>query len=134
MTANEQASRLRQQIGQHIERLHRLAEVAVGRSGLLAGSLYQRRKKCGKARCQCVRGKLHQDIVLVVRQNGRPHYPTIAGLNMGEIGKWVNGWRQFRRARREMIGIFKGILATVDGLGKLRQIQIKRSGRIAQRG
>lgn len=134
MTANEQASGFRQRIGQHIERLDRLAEAAAGRSKLLAASLYQRRKKCGKARCQCVRGKLHQDIVLAVRQNGRPHYPTIAGLDMGEIGKWVNDWRQFRRARREMIAIFKEILAAVDGLGKLRQIQIKRPGRIVQRG
>lgn len=125
MTANEQASRFRQRIGQHKERFNRLAEVAAGRSKLLAGSLYQRRKKCGKARCKCVQGKLHEDIVLVVRQNGRPHYLTITGLDRREISKLVNDWRQFRRARREMIGIFKEILAAVDGLAELRQIQIK---------
>lgn len=133
MTANEQASRFRQRIGRHIERLQQLAEMAQGRSRLLAGSLYQRRRKCGKARCQCFRGKLHQDIALSVRQNGRPHYSSVAGLDIGEIGRLVNDWRQFRRARREMIGIFKEILVAVDGLGKLRQTGIEQIRQTAHR-
>ncbi len=134
MTADEQASRFRQRIGQHIERLRGLAEVVQGRSKLLAGSLYERKKRCGKMRCRCCRGELHQDIALAVRQEGRSYYASLVGLDMGEVRDLVNHWRQFRRSRREMIRIFKEIVAAVDGLGKLRQTQIGQVGRTVNRG
>lgn len=133
MTANEQASRLRQRILQQSEWFTRSVEVVVGRSGLLAGSLYERGKRCGKAGCRCNRGSLHRGMVLAVRQRGRSYWVSLAGLDKQELARLVNHWKQFRRARREMIRTFKDILATADRLGKLRQIEPGQLRRMAQK-
>lgn len=133
MTTPEQASRFRQRINEQMERLRGLTAVVQGRSKLLAGSLYQRRRRCGKRQCRCFRGELHQHIALEVRREGRSEYASVAGLDMEEIAELVKHWRQFRRARKEIIGIFNEILAAVDGLGEARQTEIAEI-RMAHRG
>ena len=66
MTSRQQASVYRQQVPALVKHIGWLASMAQGSSALLPGSIYGRRRRCGKPGCRCIRGHLHNDTVLAV--------------------------------------------------------------------
>jgi len=121
VSLKERESKLRQEIRRRHDHLGALLQRLQAPGNLIAGSVYVRKRRCGKPRCRCVRGHLHADRVLAVRSGGRV---TLRALDVAEdaaIEDGVRAWRSFRRDRRELGGACRGLMKSVDRLGRMRQ-------------
>jgi hypothetical protein len=79
---------------------------AVAQRGLLRGSLLVRRRVCGKARCKCARGQLHESLYLVITQGGRTRQLYVPKAWEGQVRQWVQEYRQIRRLLEELSQIY----------------------------
>jgi hypothetical protein len=98
-----------------------MLERLLGSGVLLPGSIYRRRRRCGKPQCRCLRGQLHQDRVLAIRRAGRVVVRCLDPVGEEASEEAVVAWRLFRRQRHELVKACRGLIQAVDGLGRLRQ-------------
>jgi hypothetical protein len=77
-------SKLRQKVHRLDEQRRMLLQQVLRPSPMIAGSLYQMRRRCGNPRCKCARGHLHTSWYLSRRQQGR--------TKLTYIGKIVPDW------------------------------------------
>jgi hypothetical protein len=112
---------LRLEIGQRRQNLDILINRLQGGGPMIRGSIYARRRKCGKPRCLCVRGHPHKDRVLAVRHGGRVTVSRLDSVGDAAIEEAVLAWRLFRRQRRELAETCRALVQGVDRLGCLRQ-------------
>lgn len=120
MARSRQASRLRLKLRKQLETLRRLAEVGLGDSKLLAGSLYERRRRCGRPRCRCARGRPHRGMVLAAGPKIRRRVVSLVGTDLDTVQSSVLGYRRLRQARADMTRVFRELVETFDELGRLR--------------
>lgn len=123
MTARERESKLRQDIRQRQEHLGVILSRLQAPGPLIPGSIYVRKRRCGKPRCRCTRGYPHMDRVLAVRRAGRVKLRTLDPADDAQIEEGVAAWRNFRRYRGELSSAYRGLLETVDRLGRMRQVK-----------
>lgn len=116
----KEPSRLRQRLQEQLQSLQSLAQVSLGRSGMLQGSLYQRRRKCGRARCRCVRGRPHRSLALAVGSARSRRIVTVSREEAETVRSLTLGYRQFRQTRAQMARTFRDVMRTFDELGRLR--------------
>lgn len=126
MDHKRQASRCRQRIVDCLGELQHLAQVALGYSPLIRGSLYVYRRRCGKAGCRCARGRLHRGQALGVSHGGRSRAVPLAGLDRDKLAEHVAAYRGLRRARATMVRTFAQLLREADRLEQLREIPVER--------
>lgn len=123
MTARERESKQRLEIRRCQEHLGALLNRLQAPGVLVTGSVYVRKRRCGKARCRCVRGHPHTDRVLAVRCAGRVALRALDPIEGASIEDGVAAWRGFRRDRVELAGACRGLLQAVDRLGRMRRVQ-----------
>lgn len=121
MSARERESRLRSEALRRRDHLVTVLGRLLGAEKLVAGSIYSRRRRCGKPQCRCVRGQLHEDRVLAVRRAGRVAVRCLDPVEDTATEEAVIAWRLFRRRRHEMVETCQALLRAVDRLGHLRQ-------------
>lgn len=114
-------SQLRQKITRHIEHLQWLAQEIQGGGPFLRASFIERRRRCGKLRCRCARGRLHPESFLAWRAKGQTRRISLTGLNKEKIKELTGSYRRFRRNRSEMVRTFGGLLEAIDHLAGCRQ-------------
>jgi hypothetical protein len=51
---------------------------------------------------------------------------SLAGLDVGEVERHVEAYREFRQARGRMVQVFAELLEAVDELGRLRTVSVER--------
>jgi hypothetical protein len=120
MTARERGSRLRQEILRRRDRLDTLLQRLQATGPLIAGSVYDRKRRCGKPGCRCLEGRLHADRVLAIRRAGRTAVRALDPMEDEPIEDGVAAWRGFRRDRQELGSACRELLETVDRLGRAR--------------
>lgn len=120
---SEAMSRLRQRLREELQKLHGLAEASLGSSGLLAGSLYERRRRCGRERCRCSRGPLHRSAALAVGSNGNRRLISLVGVDLDKVMELNLRWRHLRQARADMVRTFGELIVAFDELCRLRQVK-----------
>ena len=113
---------MRLEIRQRQEHLGAILDHLQGRGPMIQGSVYVRRRQCGKPRCRCVRGHPHTDRVLAFRHAGRVALRALDPIEDASIENGVAAWRSFRRERVELAGACRGLLQTVDRLGRMRRV------------
>ena len=123
MIARERESRLRQDIRRRHDQLGALLQRLQAPGSLIAGSVYIRKRRCGKPRCRCVRGELHADRVLAVRCAGRVRLRALDVVEDTALEDGVRAWRGFRRDRCELGSACRGLIKAVDRLGRMRQLR-----------
>lgn len=123
MEHNKQ-SQTRQKIGMYYQSLSRTLQWLQKRAPLLPGSVYVRRRRCGKVRCRCVRGHLHQDKVLAIRRGGRIQTQSLMPGDGTRELEAVQAWRRFQGSRRELLQTWSRLMREVDRLGQLRQVHL----------
>jgi len=123
MTSRQRASVYRQQVPVLVKHIGRLASLAQGSSELLPGSIYKRRRRCGKPGCRCARGHPHNDTVLAVRENGRRRLVSLSAIDVDRYSQLARNWRQFQKNRRELEGAFAKLLLVYDKLGRIRRVK-----------
>jgi hypothetical protein len=120
MNLNERESNLRLIIRRHHEGLAAIVAGLQSREPIIRGSIYTRRRQCGKPRCRCLRGHPHQDRVLAVRREGRVSVRGLDPAADAGLEDGVAAWHGFRRQRGELAAACRGLLRAVDRLAALR--------------
>jgi hypothetical protein len=118
----EQESSLRLEIRQCHEGLSALLTRLQSRGPMIRGSVYRRKRKCGKPQCRCLRGRPHRDRVLAIRRSGRVVVRGLDAVGDAAIEEAVVSWRLFRRHRGELALVCRSLLEAVDRLGRQREI------------
>ena len=119
MTATQ--SQLKQRIHNTYNDVGKLiAGLLKGRESLLCGSVYIRKRRCGKTGCRCCRGALHEDMVYAVKEGNAMCIRSIGKIEGIMLKRGINQLKQYKRRRQEVVKCFKEILSTIDRLGALR--------------
>ena len=117
----QRESKLRLEALRRREGVVAVLERLLGAERLIAGSIYSRRRRCGKPQCRCVSGQLHEDRVLAVRRAGRVVVRSLDPVGDAATEEAVVAWRLFRRQRHELVEACRALIQAVDRLGRLRQ-------------
>lgn len=124
MSKNADSSRLRQRLREQVQTLESFADTALGRSLMLKGSLYERRRRCGRPQCRCADGRLHRSMALAVGSAHSRRIVTVSGIEEERIRSLTLGYRQFREARVGLARTFRALIHTFDELGRLRSMDV----------
>ncbi len=116
----EKLSRFRRDILQLRGRLEQLLAMALARTPLVKGNVYEIARRCGTPRCRCTRGQLHRSMVLSWSEDGRHHLRSLPPAQVAAIRQKSEEYLRFRRARAEVSVILKKLLAVLDQIQELR--------------
>jgi len=90
---------------------------------LTKGTVYPLRRKCSKPACRCVRGELHETIVLTASVGGKTRLWMIPKDRIEEIRQRTECYRQFRRARGRFVKVWTqrhvAMLRLIDAIEKI---------------
>lgn len=117
----EKLSRLRGEILQLRERLGQVLAVALARTPLVKGNVYEIARRCGTPNCRCTRGQLHRNMVLTWSEHGQHRMRSLPPAQLAAIRQKSEEYLRFRRARAEVSVILKKILAAWDQIQELRR-------------
>jgi len=82
-----------------------LAQLVSGR-GLIRGSLLVRRRVCGKPTCRCVRGQGHENLYLVVSQDGRSRQLFVPREYEPAVRQWVADYHRAQELMEEISRLY----------------------------
>jgi hypothetical protein len=116
------ASQLRKRIGQRQRELSELLRVLKQRPRLIRGGVYKLRRKCGKQRCRCQEGHLHESWVLSVPEEGRKKMRAVPRGKRMQWQQMTERYRRFRRARARLVKLCAEITTLVDELERERTV------------
>lgn len=119
------ASRTRQELRRTWERMGRLLEPVLARHALVRGSLYERRRRCGRPGCRCARGELHVSPAFCVSEGGRTRHRPLGQVDHDRLRASVDAYGRFRAARRELRAASQQLLALVDELERARCVGLQ---------
>jgi hypothetical protein len=117
----EKLSRLRREILQLREHLEQVLAVALARTPVIKGNVYEIARRCGTPNCRCTRGRLHRAMVLSWSEDGRHHLRSLPPAQVAAIRQKSEEYLRLRRARAEVSVILKKILAVLDQIQELRR-------------
>ncbi len=118
---HQKLSRLRQELLEVLERLRKTLEVALARTPLVKGSVYQIARRCGTPHCRCTRGQLHRNFVLTWSEQGRHRMRSLPPQRVAEVRQKSKEYARFRRARAEISVLYNRILALLEQIQELRR-------------
>ncbi len=133
MDRPKEASRCRQRIAESLSHLARLAHAVQGRESMIRASLYRYRRRCGTSGCRCERGALHEGRALSVSDGRRSHPVSLAGLDLAEVERQVEAYRQWRQTRAKIVRSFAEFLEAGDELARLRTVPLRHGVRTRSR-
>jgi Family of unknown function (DUF6788) len=118
---HQKLSRLRQELLASSQHLRQTIDVALARSPLIKGSVYQIARRCGNPHCRCTRGQLHRNFVLTWSEQGRHHMRSLPPKRVAEIRKKSKEYARLRQARSEITALCNRLLALLDQIQELRR-------------
>ena len=116
----EEASRIRRELQDAWETMGTFLERLGGRGVLVRGTLYERRRRCGRPGCRCARGDLHVGEAFCVSEGGRTRHLPLGEVNRQRLREGVGNYRAFRTARRQLRAACRRLLALADEMEELR--------------
>jgi len=121
----KEASRVRQELQEAWQRMGALLGRLEGRGVLVRGTLYERRRRCGRRGCRCERGDLHISEAFSVSEAGKTRHLPLGGVNRERLREGVENYRTFRAARRELRVACRRVLALADEMEQLRCVPLE---------
>jgi hypothetical protein len=118
---DQKLSRLRVALLALLEQLREVLNVALARTPLVKGNVYEIARRCSTPNCGCMRGRLHRNMVLTWSEQGRSHMRSIPPAQLAELRKKSAEYLRFRRARAEISVLHKKILKVLDQIQELRR-------------
>lgn len=118
---DQKLSRLRVAVLALLEQLGEVLNVALARTPLVKGNVYEIARRCSTPNCSCMRGRLHRNMVLTWSEQGRSHMRSIPPAQLAELRKKSAEYLRFRRARAEVSVLHKKILKVLDQIQELRR-------------
>lgn len=120
--ARRRASEIRQQLSQIPAEWGADIEALLKPRELFPGCVYHSRRRCGKASCQCVRGKLHEAWVVATTVNGKRTTRSLSGESAQRVRALAASYRQFREAQRSLRRRYGEVLGLVRELEELMSV------------
>ena len=124
---SRQLSRLRQELIRLRDTPIDDLAVFLSNRPLVRGTVYPLRRKCSKPSCRCVRGALHETVVLTANIHSRTRLWTVPEDQIQELRRRTEAYRQFRKARAAFIkrGALRQaeMLHRIDAIGEIRARQ-----------
>ena len=116
------SSQLRKQLQMSQREVSDLLRVLKQRPPLVRGSVYPLRRKCGKSRCRCQEGHLHESWVLSAPEKGKKRLRVVPKGKRLPWQQMTERYRRFRRARARLVKLFAEIIKLVDELERERTV------------
>lgn len=114
-------SRLRQSLRRDSERINSLIEPFFSDKPVIKGSVYELKRKCGKAGCKCNRGELHRTMVISSSEKGKIKLRVIPKGFIVEVKRKANRYRKLRRRRKKLIDTHMRMLQVMDEMEQMRR-------------
>ena len=110
-------SRLRQRLGQTIDRWTDLIRSIQGERGPLVRGVYvEAGRRCGRPSCRCARGELHSTAMVSAKIGGRTRNTYVPLKDREQVKESALRYRRLRRARAEIAKLTRETLALIDAL------------------
>ena len=87
---------------------------------LIKGSVYTLRRRCSKASCHCAQGEKHETVVMTASLGGKTRLWTLSEDQIPELRRGAERYRQFRRARAQLVKRQREMLRLIDAIEKSR--------------
>lgn len=117
----ETFSRLRQTLGHLSYQIRDLIRPSFSDKPVIKGSVYELKRKCGKAGCKCSRGRLHSSMVLSSSERGRTRLRVIPRGSLLEVKSKVERYQRLRRSRSQLVKTFRKMLQVFDEMEDARR-------------
>lgn len=117
-------SRLRQELVALADEARRLIQPFLADSPVIAGSLYELKRKCGKERCRCASGSLHARMVVSSKVGGKTKLRVVARGRLVEVRVRVRTYKELRVARARLGHVFSEMVEHMDALDALRRMEV----------
>jgi hypothetical protein len=69
----------------------------------LPGSLHVQRVKCGKKKCRCARGELHEAVYRFWRERGRLRKAYVRRRDLEAVKAGIEKWRECERVKQALL-------------------------------
>jgi hypothetical protein len=126
---NRKLSLLRTKLNDTHTQIQQLIQDFQARRPLLPGSLYTLKRRCGKPNCHCVDGQLHTSTVLSYRGEQKPRTISPPADQIDALENMTDDYRDFRKARAQLVRLQRKMLEHVDQIQTLRVQQGERDFR-----
>ena len=104
-----------QRIRELEQKMERVLKVVQQQGGLIAGSLYTSRTRCGRGTCKCMKTDYrHASRCLSFKEDGRSRTRTIPDELARDIRERAQAYRQAKDLRKAMTAISAGLLEDID--------------------
>jgi hypothetical protein len=117
-------SRHRQSLSQLADEIKRLIEPFFSDRPLMKGSVYELKRRCGKAGCKCVQGQLHARMVISASERGKTKLQVIPHGFLVEVQNKVRHYQELRRARARLVQIHRKMLGVMDEMEGMRREEV----------
>jgi hypothetical protein len=116
-------SRLRREAFRLLRECETLLGELMHPGGMIAGSFYGMRKRCGRPGCRCGRGRLHGPFpVIAMSGGGRRTTRSVPRERAAEVGRRAQRHRLFQRRRRRLQAAMRRI---VEIVAEIRQAHLE---------
>ena len=124
MSSRADASAARQAFRRIAQQLPRQIERVLGvRAEVLAASLSNTHKVCGKPNCKCARGDKHEVYQLSWTENGRRRSTHIRRDELARVHAAVERYRRLRQCRAELLKLASEAASLMDALVEALRVQ-----------
>lgn len=119
----QKASHVRQEMNARWTEMRRMLDEFMEREPLVKGTLYERRRRCGREGCRCGRGQPHLSLAFSWSEAGQTKHVSLRDLEPERLRPAVESYRRFRTARAQLGKTCHALLKLVDEMETLRKVE-----------
>ena len=125
----EKFSQLRQSLSQLAGEIKRVVEPLFSNRPVIKGTVYELKRRCGKAGCKCARGELHARMVVSASEGGKTRLQVIPHGYLIEVQAKVRRYQDLRRVRARLGEIYRKMLRVMDQMERMRREELSTLGK-----
>ena len=122
-------SQLRHSLRRLSDEVRQLTNPSFSDKPVIKGSVYELKRKCGKAGCKCAQGELHSRMVISASEKGKTSLCVIPHGFLVEIQIKVRRYQELRHARARLVEVHRKMLRVIDEMEAVRREEIPASGK-----
>jgi hypothetical protein len=128
-TDKRKFSQLRHSLRRLSDEVRQLTNPSFSDKPVIKGSVYELKRKCGKAGCKCAQGELHSRMVISASEKGKTSLRVIPHGFLVEIQIKVRRYQELRHARARLVEVHRKMLRVIDEMEAMRREEIPASGK-----
>jgi hypothetical protein len=128
-TGKRKFSQLRHSLRRLSDEVRQLINPSFSDKPVIKGSVYELKRKCGKAGCKCAQGELHSRMVISASEKGKTSLRVIPHGFLVEIQIKVRRYQELRHARARLVEVHRKMLRVIDEMEAMRREEIPAPGK-----